>query len=55
MIGFFEEHGRFPHILKAKQTEEGLIVSFESSCESFVIEDVSAEEVEELLGYISDY
>lgn len=55
LIGFFEEHERFPHILKADQTAEGISITFESSSESFLIEDASDKETEEIKGYVEEY
>ncbi len=55
LIGFFEEHGRFPHFLRADQTDEGILISFESRSESFLIEDTSEEETEEIMGYVEEY
>ena len=55
LIGFFEEHGRFPHFLRADQAEAGISISFESRSESFLIEDASEEETEEIMGYVEEY
>lgn len=55
MIGFFEEHEKFPHFLKMEQGPNGIIVSFESSCESFLVEDASDDEIEELRELVEEY
>ena len=55
LIGFFEEHGSFPHTLKADKNEDGILIRFESSCESFLVEDATEEEAEEILGYVEEY
>ena len=55
LIGFFEEHERFPHILKAEATDEGIRILFESSSESFLVEDASEEEAEEIKDYIREW
>jgi hypothetical protein len=55
LIGFFEEHERFPHILKAEMTNEGIRISFESSSESFLVEDASEEEAKEIKDYIRNW
>ncbi len=55
LIGFFEEHGRFPHFLRADQTDEEILISFESRSESFLIEDASEDETEEIMGYVEEY
>ncbi|MCR4617051.1 MAG: hypothetical protein K5669_02560 [Lachnospiraceae bacterium] len=52
LIGFFEEHDRFPHILETEMSPEGMRITFESSSESFLVEGASDEEADELKGYI---
>lgn len=47
MIGFFEEHGRFPHFLKAQTEGEDLKITFESQSEYFLLSGASGEEREE--------
>ena len=54
LIGFFEEHGSFPHFLKTDRTAEGIVITFESSSESFLIEDASDEEAEEITEKIKE-
>ncbi len=55
LIGFFEENGRFPHFLRADESEEGIVISFESSSESFLIEGASDEDAEEIKGNVEEY
>jgi len=53
MIGFFEEHGKFPHILETERADGGLKIRFESLCEYFYLEgadEEACEEFEELVG-----
>jgi len=53
MIGFFEEHGKLPHILETERVEGGLKIRFESQCEYFYLEDADVDvcqEFEELVG-----
>ncbi len=47
MIGFFEEHGKYPHFLKAQTAGEDLKVTFESQSEYFLLSGASGEEREE--------
>ena len=53
VLGFFEEHGKFPHILRVDSKPDGVRVTFESSSEFFLIEEVSDEEKEELINAFS--
>ena len=55
LIGFFEENERFPNILKAEMTNESIRISFESSSESFLVEDASEEETKEIKDYIRNW
>ena len=55
VLGFFEEHGKFPHILRVDSKVDGVRVTFESSSESFLIEEVSDEETKELTDIFSEY
>lgn len=49
MEGFFEEHGHRPHVLTPIRKENSLRLSMESGCEAFVIDDISEDQVTELL------
>ena len=54
LIGFFEEHRKFPHILEAQEDGDDLKIVFESQSEYFLLCGASPEEKEEFRGYVSE-
>lgn len=47
MMGFFEEHGKYPHFLETERVDDGLKIRFESQCEYFYLQGAEEEECEE--------
>ena len=54
MIGFFEEHGKYPHFLKAQTEGEDLKITFESQSEYFLLSGASEEQREEFSGFLEN-
>lgn len=55
MIGFFEEHGKFPHFLEMKKDSNCCGVYFESSSEYFLFENIDNNQIEELSELIAEF
>lgn len=54
IIGFFEEHGKFPHILTGMKKDDKFEVHFDNSCEVFLIEDADNDNQNELMNIIKE-
>ena len=53
MIGFFEEHGKYPHFLEMDRFDGSCEIHFESASEYFLLDDAEEpqmDEFEELMG-----
>lgn len=55
LIGFFEEHGRYPHFLKIERLETSCEVHLESQSEYFLLEEVDENGITEFSELIEDY
>ena len=55
MIGFFEEHGRYPHFLEMERYDDYCEVHFESATEYFLLSDVDSEEAAVFEGLVKEY
>lgn len=54
ILDFFESHGHLPHFLELMQSDRDAVVTFESSCEHFLVEDAE-EDLGELETYIGRF
>jgi len=55
LIGFFEEHGKYPHFLELKKYDNYCEVHFESVSEYFLLQDADDEMVAEFETLVNEY
>lgn len=54
ILDFFESHGHLPHFLELMQSDKDAVITFESNCEHFLVEDAE-EDCAELAAYIERF
>ena len=55
LIGFFDEHNRYPHFLKCERLNNACKISFESTSEFFLIDGADDEQMNEFAGLVDEY
>ena len=55
LIGFFEEHGKYPHFLKLERLSDNCEIHFESSSEYFMLEGADDEQVNEFSEFVDEF
>lgn len=55
LLGFFEDHGRYPHFLTLERVGDSCEIHFESSSEYFFLEGADDEQINEFSELLKEF